>query len=83
LKLIGWMVAGALVLVFLLLNASRIRDVRQQVVFTGSDHSFDNLNSRDDYLEVTRKLGQPADRPPTRDRHILYRALGYPERNYT
>jgi len=83
LKLIGWMVAGALVLVFLLLNASRIRDVRQQVVFTGSDHSFDNLNSRDDYLEVTRKLGQPGTDHPQETGTILYRALGYPERNYT
>src|ERR1019366_8226001 len=55
---------AALVLGLLALNASRIREVRQRVTFTGSDRSFDNLSSHDDYLGVTQKLGQPTTDHP-------------------
>jgi hypothetical protein len=82
-KLIGGVVAFAMVLGLLALNASRIREVRQHVTFTGSDRSFDNLSSHDDYLGVTQKLGQPGTDHPQETGTILYRALGYPERKYT
>jgi hypothetical protein len=82
-KLIAWLVAAGLVVGLLVLNSSRIGEVRQRVTFTGSDRSFDNLSSHDDYLEVTRKLGPPATDHPQETGTILYRALGYPERKYT
>jgi len=81
--LIAWVVAAGLVLGLLVLNSSRIRDVRQRFTFTGSDRSFDNLSSHDDYLEVTQKLGPPTTDHPQETGTILYRALGYPERKYT
>ena len=82
-RLIAGVVAFALVLGLLVLNASRIREVRQRITFTGSDRSFDNLSSKDDYLEVTQKLGPPATDHQQETGTILYRALGYPDRKYT
>lgn len=82
-RLIAWLAVAGLVLGLLLLNSSRIREVRQRVTFTGSDRSFDNLSSHDDYLEVTQKLGPPTTDHPQETGTILYRALGYPERKYT
>jgi hypothetical protein len=82
-KLIAGVVAAGLVLGLLVLNSERIHEVRQGVTFTGSDRSFDNLSSHDDYLEVTQKLGPPATDHPHETGTILYRALGYPDRKYT
>jgi hypothetical protein len=81
--LIAGVVVAGLVLGLLVLNSSRIREVRQRATFTGSDRSFDNLSSHDDYLGVTQKLGQPTTDHPQETGTILYRALGYPERKYT
>jgi len=81
--LIAWLVAAGLVVGLLVLNSSRIREVRQRVTFTGSDRSFDNLSSHDDYLEVIRKLGPPSTDRSHETGTILYRALGYPDRKYT
>ncbi|MGA2195881.1 MAG: hypothetical protein ABSH40_11475 [Bryobacteraceae bacterium] len=82
-RLIAWLVAAGLVVGLLVLNSSRIGEVRQRFTFAGSDRSFDNLSSHDDYLEVTRKLGPPTTDHPHETGTILYRALGYPERKYT
>jgi hypothetical protein len=82
-RLIGVLAAVGLVVGLLVLNASRIRDVRQRVVFTGADQSFSNLTAHDDYLGVTQKLGMPTTDHPQETGTILYRALGYPDRKYT
>jgi hypothetical protein len=56
---------------------------QKNAAFVGAERSYLSLNSRDDFLCVTEKLG-----PPTSDRSqetggLFYRALGYPERRYT
>jgi hypothetical protein len=62
-----------------------VGELRQKsVVFVGSDQSYLSLNSRDDFLSVTQKLGgQPATDHSQETGTIFYRALGYPERRYT
>ena len=82
-KLMAWVALAGLVLGLLILNSSRTREVRQRVTFTGSDRSFDNLSSHDDYLGVTQKLGRPTTDHPHETGTILFRALGYPDRKYT
>jgi hypothetical protein len=77
---------GAFVVIYLAaISFTRVGELRQKSpTFVGRDQTFVSLNSRDDYLGVTQKLGGP----PTTDREqetgtILYRALGYPDRRYT
>lgn len=85
LKLILIAVASLVVLYLVAIGFTRVGELRQKnVVFVTSDKSFLALNNHDDYLSVTQKLGGP----PTTDHSqetgtILYRALGYPDRQYT
>jgi hypothetical protein len=84
LKLIGVAVAALIVLYLVALSFTRVGDLRQKrVVFTGSDQTFLNLNSHDDVLGVTQKMGQPTTDRQQEIGTILYRALAYPDRRYT
>jgi len=77
-------VATLVVLYVVALGFLRVGELRQKnPVLVGSDQSYFNLASHDDFVGVTQKIG-----PPTSDRQqesgtILYRALGYPARGYT
>jgi hypothetical protein len=84
LKLIGVAVGVLIVLYLAALSFTRVGELRQKrIVFTGSDQSYLNLNSRDDYLGVTQKMGPPTTDHAQETGTILYRALGYPDRRYT
>jgi hypothetical protein len=84
LKLIGVAVGVLIVLYLAALSFTRVGELRQKrIVFTGSDQSYLNLNSRDDYLGVTQKMGTPTTDHEQETGTILYRALGYPDRRYT
>lgn len=77
-------VAMLLVLYLLAINFTRVGELRpKRVVFTGSDRTYLNLSSRDDYLGIVQKMGRPAVDTQEEKGTILFRALGYPERHYT
>jgi hypothetical protein len=85
-KLVGFALVASITAYLLFVNSARLSnlaDLRQTVSFTGSDQSFANLNSRDDYLAISQKLGTPVTDRQVEVGTILYRALGYPERKYT
>ncbi len=85
LKLIGGALAAAILLCILAMNIGRIAELRQRTpVYTLSDQSYLDLNARDDYFSVVRKLGTPAlDRWQTGSHALHLRALGYPDRKFT
>ena len=83
-KLIGIAVAVLVGLYVVAVGFTRVGDIRQKrVVFTGSDQTFASLNSRDDFLGVTQKMGNPVTDREQEMGTILFRALGYPSRHYT
>lgn len=83
-KLIGGVVAFAIILYLLALNFVRVGDVRQSIRFTTRDQSYLELSGRDDYFGVINKLGKPAqERWQTESGAIQYQSLSYPERGYT
>ena len=84
-RLIGIAVAAAILLYVLAVNFNRISDLRRRtVVLTAKDQMFLELTGRDDYVSVVQKLGRPAwDRWQNEAGDIQFRALGYPDRNYT
>jgi hypothetical protein len=83
-KLILVAVAALIALYLVALSFTRVGELRQKrIVFTARDQTFLNLNSRDDYLGVTQKMGTPTTDRQQETGTILYRALGYPDRNYT
>jgi hypothetical protein len=83
-KLIGGVVAVAIVLYLLALNLVRVGEIRQSVRYTTRDQSYLELSGRDDYFAVVQKLGKPTlERWQTETGAIQYQALGYPDRGYT
>ena len=83
-KLIGAVVALAIVCVLIGLNLVRVGELRQRVKFTTKDQTYLELSARDDFFAVVQKLGRPAqDRWQTETGAIQYQALSYPERGYT
>jgi len=82
-KLILIAVASLVVLCLIAVNFTRVGEFRQKNVFVGADHTYAELNNRDDFLAVTQKMGQPDTDHPLEIGTILYRALGYPQRGYT
>jgi hypothetical protein len=84
-KLILIVVAALIVIYLGAIAFTRVGELRQKnPVFVGSDQTYVSLSSRDDFLGVTQKMGDP----PTTDHWqetgtILYRALGYSDRGYT
>jgi hypothetical protein len=83
-KLIGGVVAFAIVLYLLALNLVRVGDIRQGIRFTTRDQSYLELSGRDDYFAVINKLGKPVqERWQTETGAIQYQALSYPDRGYT
>jgi hypothetical protein len=84
-KLIGGALAVAILLYIVAVNMNRVGEVRQRsVVFSTKDQQYLDLTSRDDYLAIVQKLGQPAtDRWQSETNPIQVRALGYPDRKYT
>lgn len=80
---------GALVVAVLLytvvVNLNRVGGLRQRsVVYSTKDQQYLDLTSRDDYLAIVQKLGQPTtDRWQSETNTLQMRALGYPERKYT
>jgi hypothetical protein len=83
-KLILIAVATLVVLYLVAINFTRVGELRQKrITFSASDQTYLNLNSRDDFLAVTQKMGQPAADTQHESGTILYRALAYPERRYT
>jgi hypothetical protein len=83
-KLIGGVVAGAVLLYIFAVNLNRVGDFRQRnVVFTAKDQQFLDLSGRDDYVSIVQKLGPPATNRQREVGTIQYRALGYPGRKYT
>jgi hypothetical protein len=84
-KLIGGALAVAIFLAIVAVNLNRVGELRQRsVVFSTKDQQYLDLTSRDDYLAIVQKLGQPAtDRWQSETNPIQVRALGYPDRKYT
>jgi hypothetical protein len=84
-RLILIAVGGLVALYVVAIGFTRVGALRQKnVMFTGSDQSFLSLNGRDDFLSVTEKLGGPPATDHTQETGtILYRALGYTDRQYT
>lgn len=83
-KLIGGVVALAVVLCVLALNFVRVGEVRQRIRYTTKDQSYLELSGRDDYFGVIQKLGRPVqERWQTETGTIQYQALSYPDRGYT
>ena len=84
-KLIGAVLAAAILLCILVLNLARIAELRPRTpVYTLSDQSYLDLNGRDDYFSVVQKLGAPSfDRWQTGSGALHLRALGYPDRKFT
>lgn len=81
--LIAGVMGGALVVVVLAVAALRQAPYNPRVVFTTRDQAFLELNSRDDYFSVVRKLGQPAeDRWRSEQGELQYRLLWYPQRSF-
>jgi hypothetical protein len=84
-KLIGGVLAAAIFLYIVAVNLNRVGELRQRTVaFTTKDQQYLELTSRDDYLAIVQKLGQPAyDRWQSETNTIQVRALSYPDRKYT
>jgi hypothetical protein len=84
-KLIGGALGIAILLYIVAVNMNRIGEIRQRnVVYRTKDQQYLDLTSRDDYLAIVQKLGQPAtDRWQSETNPIQVRALGYPDRKYT
>jgi len=83
-KLIGGVVALAIVLCLLALNFVRVGELRQHIRYTTRDQSYLELSGRDDYFKIVQKLGKPSqERWQTETGAIQYQALSYPERGYT
>jgi len=85
LRLILVAVASLMALYLAAVSFTRVGELRQKSpVFVGRDQAYLDLNSRDDFLSVTQKLGAPPTTDSPREiGTILYRAMGYPERGYT
>ena len=83
-KLILVVVATLVVLYLVAISFTRVGELRQKnPVFVGRDQTYLSLNSRDDFLGVTQKMGTPGTDRQQETGTILYRALGYPDRQYT
>ncbi|MBZ5622378.1 MAG: hypothetical protein LAQ69_27145 [Acidobacteriia bacterium] len=84
-KLIGGALAVAIFLYIVAVNLNRVGELRQRsVAFTTSDQQYLDLTSRDDYLAIVQKMGQPAsDHWQSETNTIQFRALAYPDRKYT
>jgi hypothetical protein len=84
-RLIGGVVAVAMLLYLAAVNLTRIGDIRQRrAVLLAVDQSYLEITSRDDYTSVVAKLGYPAnDRWLSQGGELQYRALSYPDRQYT
>jgi hypothetical protein len=84
-RLIGAVLAVAILLYWGAVNLTRVGEIRQRpVVVTAVDQSYLELTSRDDYTSVVNKLGQPqADRWLSESGELQYRGLTYPQRRYT
>lgn len=84
-KLIGGALVVAIFVYVLAVNLNRVGELRQRnVVINTSDQQYLDLTSRDDYLAIVQKMGQPAtDRWQSETNSIQVRALGYPDRKYT
>jgi hypothetical protein len=84
-KLIGGALGIAILLYIVAVNMNRIGEIRQRnVVYSTKDQQYLDLTSRDDYLAIVQKLGQPAtDRWQSETNPIQVRALSYPDRKYT
>ena len=82
-RLIVGGLAGLLLLLVLVVAVIRGVPMRSRVVFTAKDEAFLELNRRDDYHAVVRKLGPPAlDRWRAETGELQYRLLWYPQRAY-
>ena len=83
-RLIGAALAVGILLYLGAVNLMRVGEIRQRVVVTARDQSYLELTGRDDYTGVVGKLGRPgADRWLSEAGEIQFRALGYPDRQYT
>lgn len=84
-RLIGAVVAGAILLYLGAVSLTRIGEIRQRrVVVTAKDQSYLELTPRDDYTAIVAKLGPPnSDRWLSDSGELQYRALAYPDRRYT
>lgn len=77
-KILIGLVALALI-GFAVIQLGRLRPVK----FTATDQDFLSLGRSDDYFDVVKKLGQPAeDRWREQSKEIEYRSLWYPQRSY-
>jgi hypothetical protein len=83
-KLIGGVVAIAVLAYLGVLNYVRVGELRQRIKFTTKDQTYLELSARDDYFGVVQKLGTPSqDRWQSDTGAIQYQAMAYPERGYT
>jgi hypothetical protein len=84
LRLILIAVGGLVGLYVVAIGFTRVGERQKNAVLVGSDQRYLSLNSHEDYLSVTEKLGGPPATDHSEQRGtIFYRALGYPHRRYT
>lgn len=77
--LIVGLVAGAVAI-----RVFRSDAMRPKIVFTAKDQTFLEMKRDDGYLEVTQKLGKPAeDRWRPGEGELQFRVLVYPDRGYS
>jgi hypothetical protein len=83
-RLVGGALVIGIVAAYFVVNFYRDGIPRPRIAYTAKDQSYLELTARDDYYDVVRKLGAPAnDRWQTETGTIQYRALSYPDRAYT
>lgn len=83
-RLIGGTLVVGILAYFAVVSVYREGVLRPRITYTTQDQSYLELTARDDYYDVVRKLGPPAeDRWQTETGEIQYRALHYPRRSYT
>ena len=82
-RLIGFALMALVLICIVAVSLPRVTAWRQRFTFTASDQSYLSLTGRDDYLAITQKLGTPATDQTREIGTIYYRALGYPDRQFT
>jgi hypothetical protein len=82
-RLIGMAVGCALLACVLGAAAFRIGFIRQRVIITTRDQTFQTLTGRDDRFAVVTKIGNPGYDRFKEVGTIQFEALSYPDRKYT
>ncbi|HUP04486.1 MAG TPA: hypothetical protein VMU19_10885 [Bryobacteraceae bacterium] len=82
-KMIGIALGIVVVLWAGAVTALHVGFIKQRVVITTKDQTFQTLNARDDRFAVVSKIGRPSYDRFKEVGTIQYEALSYPDRQYT